>query len=40
MRNEERAAMRAGMAEESGCLELPETEKKEFKLSINFSEIK
>ena len=37
MRNEERAAMRAGMAEESGCLELPETEKKEFKFKSIFS---
>lgn len=37
MRNEERAAMRAGMAEESGCLDLPETEKKEFKFKSVFS---
>lgn len=37
MRNEERAAMRAGMAEESGCLELPETEKREFKFKSFFS---
>ena len=37
MRNEERAAMRAGMAEESGYLELPETEKKEFKFKSIFS---
>ncbi len=37
MRNEERAAMRAGLAEESGCLELPETEKREFKFKSFFS---
>lgn len=37
MRNEERAAMRAGMAEEKGTLELPEAEKKEFKFKSIFT---
>ena len=39
MRNEERAAMRAGMAQEedTGVLDLPEAEKKEFKLKSFFA---
>lgn len=37
MRNEERAAMRAGMAQEVGVLELPEAEKKEFKFKSIFA---
>ena len=39
MRNEERAAMRAGMAQEqdTGVLDLPEAEKKEFKFKSFFS---
>ena len=39
MRNEERAAMRAGMAQEedTGVLDLPEAEKKEFKFKSFFA---
>lgn len=37
MRNEERAAMRAGMAQDAGVLELPKAEKKEFKFKSIFT---
>lgn len=37
MRNEERAAMRAGAAEENNVLDLPETEEKEFKFKSIFT---
>lgn len=37
MRNEERAAMRAGMAQDAGVLELPKAEKKEFKFKSIFA---
>ena len=37
MRNEERAAMRAGMVQDAGVLDLPETEKKEFKFKSIFA---
>ena len=37
MRNEERAAMRAGMNEENSVLEIPEAEKKEFKFKSIFA---
>ena len=37
MRNEERAAMRAGMNEETNVLEIPEAEKKEFKFKSIFA---
>ncbi len=37
MRNEERAAMRAGVVEETSVLDLPETEEKEFKFKSIFA---
>lgn len=37
MRNEERAAMRAGMVQDAGVLSLPEAEKKEFKFKSVFT---